>query len=77
MTPLPTASGKAVLKALLNAGYTTSRIRGSHYYLRREGLARLVVVPVHGNRDLPAGTMRSIIGQAGLTNDEMIRPLSA
>jgi predicted RNA binding protein YcfA (HicA-like mRNA interferase family) len=30
-----------------------------------------VPVPVHGTRDLPAGTLRSILRQAGLTADEL------
>jgi predicted RNA binding protein YcfA (HicA-like mRNA interferase family) len=30
-----------------------------------------VPVPVHGARDLPAGTLRSILRQAELTADEL------
>jgi hypothetical protein len=33
--------------------------------------ARLVVVPVHGNRDLPTGILRAILRQAELTADEL------
>ncbi len=32
---------------------------------------RLVVVPVHGDRDLPVGTLRSILRQADLTAEEL------
>ena len=31
-----------------------------------------VSVPVHGSQDLPPGTVRSIIKQAGLTAEEFI-----
>jgi predicted RNA binding protein YcfA (HicA-like mRNA interferase family) len=34
-----------------------------------------VTVPVHSNRDLKAGTLRSIIRQAGLTIEEFSRLL--
>lgn len=31
---------------------------------------RTVSVPVHGNRDLKTGTLRSIVRQAGLTMEQ-------
>jgi predicted RNA binding protein YcfA (HicA-like mRNA interferase family) len=31
-----------------------------------------VVVPVHGNRIIPMGTLRSIVRQSGLTDEEFI-----
>lgn len=40
--------------------------RGSYHYLRKPGATRLVVAPLHGNRDMPAGTLRSILCQADL-----------
>ncbi|MFN2496822.1 MAG: type II toxin-antitoxin system HicA family toxin [Pseudonocardiaceae bacterium] len=30
-----------------------------------------MVVPVHGHRDLPTGTLRAILHQADLTPDEL------
>ncbi|MGH3803054.1 MAG: type II toxin-antitoxin system HicA family toxin [Pseudonocardiaceae bacterium] len=41
------------------------------HYLRLPHTAGLVVVPVHGNRDLPTGTLRAILRQADLTPDEL------
>jgi predicted RNA binding protein YcfA (HicA-like mRNA interferase family) len=64
---LPRLSGKAVLQTLRREGYVLVRSRGSHHYLRKPGTAALVVIPVHGNRDLPTGTLRSILRQAGLS----------
>jgi predicted RNA binding protein YcfA (HicA-like mRNA interferase family) len=68
---LPRISGKAVLDALLRGGFQLSHIRSSHHYLRRPDGTGLVVVPVHGNRDLPAGTLRSILQQAEITAEEL------
>jgi predicted RNA binding protein YcfA (HicA-like mRNA interferase family) len=59
------------VRALQRAGFGVVHIRGSHHYLRRQDRPRLVVVPVHGNRDLPAGTLRSILRQAELTREEL------
>lgn len=33
---------------------------------------RAVVVPVHGNRDLPIGTLRAIIKQSGMSDEDFI-----
>lgn len=61
-----------MVQALQEAGFQPTHVRGSHPYLRRSEGARLVVVPVHGNRDFPAGTLRAILRQAELAADELI-----
>lgn len=33
---------------------------------------RAVVVPVHGNRDIPIGTLRAIIKQSGMSEEDFI-----
>ncbi len=60
-----------MVQALQEIGFAVTHVRGSHHYLRRSDGARLVVVPVHGNRDLPTGTLRAILRQAELTADEL------
>ena len=70
MNRLPRASGRQVVAALTREGFELSHIRGSHHYLRKPGVAALVVVPVHGNRTLPVGTLRSDIRQSGLIDEE-------
>lgn len=76
MTPLPTVSGKAIVRAFEQGGYRIVRTRGSHVYLRHEGGGGLVTVPVHGNRDLPPGTLRNILRQANISVDEFIALLA-
>ena len=71
MSRLPKVTGKEVLAALLRQGFVLTHVRGSHHYLRKSGIGGLVVVPVHGNRTLPAGTLRSILRQADLTPEEL------
>ena len=72
MPRLPALTGREVLRALEGAGFELVRVKGSHHFLRRRGASQGVAVPVHGNRDMPAGTLRSIIAQAGLSVDEFI-----
>ncbi|MGH6829347.1 MAG: type II toxin-antitoxin system HicA family toxin [Rhizomicrobium sp.] len=68
---LPIASGKRVIQVLQRAGFVTERIVGSHHILTYPGdPTRTVTVPVHGNRDLKPGTLRSIIRQTRFTVDE-------
>ena len=55
------------MRALERAGFSVHRIKGSHHHLRDPARPRArPVVPVHRG-DLPAGTLRAIIKQAGLT----------
>jgi predicted RNA binding protein YcfA (HicA-like mRNA interferase family) len=71
MSGLPRTTGKEVVQALQRGGFNVSHVRGSHFYLRRSTDPGLVVVPVHGNRDLPLGTLQSILKQASLSADEL------
>jgi predicted RNA binding protein YcfA (HicA-like mRNA interferase family) len=73
---LPGISGKAVVRALERNGFRVERVSGSHHVLRRPDVpASKVIVPVHGGHDLPPGTLRSILKQAGLSVDEFIASL--
>jgi predicted RNA binding protein YcfA (HicA-like mRNA interferase family) len=47
---------------LLADGFKVVSVRGSHYTLRKDG--RCVIVP-HPKKDLPRGTVNSILRQAG------------
>ena len=75
MSKLPGLSSDEVLKALRRIGfvYAPKRGKGSHVALYRtdtSGKTRLVIVPKR--RDLPQGTLRAIIEQAGLTRTEFL-----
>ena len=73
---LPTVSGKRVIQALNRAGFVTERIAGSHQVLMLPADPTCAVtIPVHANRDLKPGTLRSIIRQAGFTVEEFVELL--
>ena len=63
--------GREVLRKLKKAGFEVIRIKGSAYYLRHPRTGKLTSVHIHGNRDIPLGTLRAIvIEQAGLSPEE-------
>jgi predicted RNA binding protein YcfA (HicA-like mRNA interferase family) len=67
---LPIITGKACVRALERGGFYVERQVGSHARLfHRTRLERRVTVPIH-NRDLPLGTLKNILRQADLTNEE-------
>jgi predicted RNA binding protein YcfA (HicA-like mRNA interferase family) len=69
---LPALTARDVIRALERAGFAVSRTSGSHCRLiHSSDPARKVTVPVHSG-DLPRGTLRAIISQAGLTVAEFI-----
>jgi predicted RNA binding protein YcfA (HicA-like mRNA interferase family) len=75
MSRLPRLNGKTLLSALKQAGFEETYVRRSHHYLKKHDSTRLVVVPVHGNSVIPLGTLKSILRQAELTPEELIRIL--
>ena len=73
MTRLPAVTPADVIRALQKAGFVVARIRGSHHILiHRDDPSRITNVPGHGSHDLPRGTLRAIIRQAGMTVDEFV-----
>ena len=81
---LPALTAREVIRALEHAGFVVSRTSGSHCRLIHvRDPARKVTIPVHSG-DLKRGTLRGIIGQAGVTVAEvsallyaLMRPLPA
>jgi predicted RNA binding protein YcfA (HicA-like mRNA interferase family) len=72
---LPACTGLDVLRALERGGFYVHHVKGSHHSLRHPERPELrVVVPVH-RKDLAPGTIRSIIKQCQLTEEEFIKLL--
>ena len=66
---LPRVSGKQTVEALLRAGFTVQRIRGSHYILKHPETGRRVTIP-YQRRELALKTLHSILKQAALSPDK-------
>ena len=65
-------SGEDVCRAIARIGFVRVSQKGSHVKLRNAG-GRTVIVPMH--RELADGTLRSIMRQAGVSSDELIKLL--
>jgi predicted RNA binding protein YcfA (HicA-like mRNA interferase family) len=64
-------SGKSLCKIVESYGWSLKRVTGSHHIYDKEGIRARLSIPVHGNRDLPTGTLRSILKNAGLTEEDL------
>ncbi|RKY68352.1 MAG: hypothetical protein DRQ24_11810 [Candidatus Latescibacterota bacterium] len=71
MPRLPSLAPKTVIKILEDKGFVLRRVKGSHHIYYHPETRRRVVVPLH-KKDLPQGTVREILKQAGIGRDELI-----
>ncbi len=70
MRKLPVLTVREVIRKLKKAGFVFDRqAKGSHEIWYNPVTKRRTTVPNHPG-DIPKGTLRAIIGQAGLTVEE-------
>ena len=75
MNRLPVVTAREVLAALHRAGFVNIASEGGHRQLRCQDGGHRVTVPVHGHQDVPPGTLRNILRQAGVTPEEFAKLL--
>lgn len=56
---------KRLVKLLIENGFVFTRQNGSHAIFRNDTKAKKVVVPMH-SKDIPKGTLRAILKDAGI-----------
>jgi predicted RNA binding protein YcfA (HicA-like mRNA interferase family) len=61
------------VRALQKAGFYIHETAGSHIQLKHASKPGRVTVPSHQGFDLPKPIIKSIIRQAGLSNDEFAK----
>ena len=74
MPKLPALTAKKLIKALEKIGFELDHQTGSHRIYYHPRTARKAVIPYHV-KDLPKGTLLSIIKQSGITKEELINYL--
>ena len=71
MPKLPCVSGEKVARALERLGFVRRRQKGSHLVMRRD--SAVCVVPMH--REVDQGTLRGVLRQAGVGEEQFIEAL--
>ena len=71
MTRLPAIRPAAVVAALKRAGFIEKRQKGSHLIMWHEQKRRTTIVAIH-SRDIPGPTLKDILKQAGVSEEEFL-----
>jgi len=71
MTILPSLKPQEVIRKLRRAGFAFDRYaKGSHEIWYNPTTRRRTVIPNHPGKNIPKGTLRAIIREAGLSVEE-------
>lgn len=70
MSNIPAFTPKDILRILQKRGFLLDRSSGSHQIWLHPLSRKRVIIPMH-NKDLPTGTLYSILKQAGINKDEI------
>ena len=63
--PKPSMTPKKLIKLLKENGFVFTRQSGSHAVFRNDQKKKKVIVPIH-TKDIPTGTLHSILKDAGI-----------
>jgi predicted RNA binding protein YcfA (HicA-like mRNA interferase family) len=69
MSKLPSLTGKEIISALKNAGFTVVRQRGSHIVLEHSD-GRVTVIPVHSGETIGPGLFSKILRDVEMTKED-------
>ncbi len=67
---LPRLKASEVVRILERYGFILISQRGSHQKWRNQDTGKQVIVPYHKGKQLPLGTLRSIIEGSGIPEEE-------
>jgi predicted RNA binding protein YcfA (HicA-like mRNA interferase family) len=71
MPKLPAVKAREIVRFLERKGFVLDHSSGSHFIYYHPTSKRRAVVPKH-NRDIPKGTLLSLLREAGFTREELI-----
>ena len=64
-------SGRELARILQRRGWILARVHGSHHIFTMAGRRERIVIPLHGNRPLKKGLLRSLMKIAGLQENDL------
>ena len=71
MSKIAAIKPRQIIRFLEQNGFVLDHMSGSHGIYYHQASRRRAVVPQH-NRDLPKGTLMSLLREAGFTREELI-----
>jgi predicted RNA binding protein YcfA (HicA-like mRNA interferase family) len=72
---LPRVTGKQVVNALKRLGFQEVRQKGSHVTLHNPFTGKTCTVPIRAGEILKPKTLQSIMKQAGISVEELLKAL--
>ncbi len=70
MPKLPAITSRRIILALKRKGFLIDHVTGGHYIFFNPKTGKRATVPYH-NKDLPKGTLISILKEAGLLKEDL------
>ena len=70
MPKLPVLSGREIIKILSAKGFIIVGRKGSHVRMKKTTVDHVYITIVPNHNDIPVGTLKSIIRQSGLPENE-------
>ena len=64
-------SGKQLCKIVEKNGWVLKHVKGSHHIFEKDGFDTTLSIPIHSNKDLKIGTLKALLKQANLTEDDL------
>jgi predicted RNA binding protein YcfA (HicA-like mRNA interferase family) len=76
MTKIPVLTSREVIKGLKEAGFEFDRqAKGSHEIWYNPGTKRSTTIPNHPGVEIPKGTLKAILKQAGISLEDFVQLL--
>ncbi len=69
MAKFPVVNSKKLIKLLQSLGFALDHSTGSHFIFYNPESKKRAVVPCH-NKDIPKGTVMSILSEAGISKED-------
>ncbi|MBN2487621.1 MAG: type II toxin-antitoxin system HicA family toxin [Methanosarcinaceae archaeon] len=73
MPKLPILSANNIIKALNSIGFQVVSQKGSHIKMKGKNSNETFIVIIPNYSEIPIGTLKSIIRQAGLSPDDFMK----
>lgn len=72
MAKFPVINSKKLILFLQSLGFVLDHSTGSHFIFRNPETKKRTVIPCH-NKDIPKGTLVSILQEAGISKEDFKR----